>query len=103
MIKIGRKWATLAPPGQETDDWGYLRCRVDLETLIADGGDYQSPGQCWRTKEEYDLHYKAGRLWDDIRRFFGITYSVPAHLEVDDLEHILNTLKGEDAPCPNSP
>lgn len=40
--KVGRKWITLP-----------YRMRCDKETLVVDGGDYQSPGRCYRSAEEY--------------------------------------------------
>lgn len=45
--KIGRKWARIG------------RARVDLDTLVVDGGIYLSPGRCYEDRAAYEA--KAAR------------------------------------------
>lgn len=50
---VGRKWAKLS---------GY-HPRVNLEDMYLDGGNYSSPGACWRSKEEYEAEVKRKAVW----------------------------------------
>jgi len=66
--KIGRKWAQLS---------GCRKERVDIETLRVDGGKYNSPGQCYLTKEDYDNQIKLEDAWRrfiirEIQKFLGL-------------------------------
>jgi hypothetical protein len=54
--KIGRKWATISSGAD----------RIDRETLVADGGQYISPGRCYLSQQAYE---DAKRLSDDWRAF----------------------------------
>jgi hypothetical protein len=56
--KIGRIWATLA---------GY-EGRIDMGTLIVDGGEYMSPATCYLSEEDYRKKIAKTELWDKIRR-----------------------------------
>ena len=52
VTKVGRVWAYL--------DNG---CRIDPQTLLADRGNYISPGRAWRSKKEYDASVAKDKLW----------------------------------------
>ena len=52
VTKVGRKWATLD-----------TRHRVDIETLIVDGGNYNSPGKCYLTEAEYRQKIELQTTW----------------------------------------
>jgi hypothetical protein len=52
--KIGRKWAQVD-----------YRLRIDVQTLIADGGDYSSPGRCYLSREEYEAELARRDAWRD--------------------------------------
>lgn len=43
VVKVGRKWAYING-----------RRRIHIESLVVDGGDYQSPGCCYLSKEEHE-------------------------------------------------
>lgn|SRR5262245_22715503 len=62
VTRLGRKWAYLD---------GNERCRIDIETLTVDGGEYISPGRCYLSREEYEaervLYSAWGRLQRDLR------------------------------------
>ncbi len=58
--KVGRKWITLP-----------YRMRCDKETLIVDGGDYQSPGRCYRSAEEYYESKHLSRIQYALQKWFG--------------------------------
>ena len=52
VTKIGHKWATL--------ENGH---RIDLKTMIANGGNYSSPGRCYLSHEDYDRLSRARDAW----------------------------------------
>ncbi len=94
--KVGRKWATVS-----RTTWGSnMEQRIDFRdpSMPADSGGYSSPGRCWRTKEEYQLYQQRLALWGEIRAYFAgsYAYQVPAHLDGDDLESILQALMGSE-------
>lgn len=51
--KVGRIWAHLNE-----------RNRIDKQTLIADGGEYSSPGRCYLSKAEYDEYIERVTTWN---------------------------------------
>lgn len=68
------------------------RLRVDKETLIADGGKYDSPGRCYTSKEEYDLHVKTMERWKDFKNMLaGVCYH--DNLTLEDIEAMIVILK----------
>ena len=56
VTKVGRKWATLSN-----------NYRIDLQTWIADGAGYVSPGSCYASKEEYEEDVKLFVDWSNLR------------------------------------
>lgn len=58
ITTVGRKWAT----------FDALRRRVDVETLKVDGGNYDSPGRCYQSREEYEEKVALQIAWDTLRR-----------------------------------
>lgn len=57
VTKVGRKWAQLNN-----------HYRIDIETLIADGGGYMSPGCCYVNKDIYDREVVLKKEWNDMKR-----------------------------------
>lgn len=55
--KIGRKWIQLSNSH-----------RVDKDTLIADGGNYNSPGRCYLDAEIYMKEQSRVVAWSDFKR-----------------------------------
>ena len=55
--KIGRKWIQLSNSH-----------RVDKDTLIADGGNYSSPGRCYIDAEVYTKEQLRAAAWRDFKR-----------------------------------
>ena len=56
VTKVGRKWATLN-----------TRHRVNIETLIVDGGNYNSPGKCYLTEAEYRQKIELETTWEKLK------------------------------------
>jgi hypothetical protein len=44
VAAVGRKWATVE---------GVFRGRIDLATMLADAGQYSSPGKCYLSEEDW--------------------------------------------------
>ena len=76
ITKIGRKWLTVG-----------RNLRVDKETLIADGGEYASPGGCYLSEADYydakNLDHQWAQLLHDIPR-----YTRPAHITIDQIKQV---------------
>lgn len=75
--------------------WLYFlnrRLRVDKEMLIADGGNYSSPGQCYVSVEEYDLHVKTRDRWQDFKNMMACAY-YHDNLKLEDIEALIEILK----------
>lgn len=75
--------------------WIYFlnrRLRVDKETLIADGGNYLSPGRCYANVEEYDLHVKTMERWNDFKNMMACAY-YRDNLTLEDIETLIEILK----------
>ena len=70
MTKIGRKWAAL-------DNYE----RIDVNTLIADGGKYSSPGRCYITREAFEAEQALEEAWHDFQR--RVSYVVPPGMTVE--------------------
>ena len=84
VVKVGRVWATL--------DTGK---RISLTTLLADGGDYSSPGRCYTSKEEHDLIRETAIQWKFFRNKIRDFYSAPAGITPDDIDKATKLLKLE--------
>lgn len=57
VLRVGRKWADIG-----------RRLRIDVESLIVDGGDYSSPGRCYTSKEEYERIRNRALAWNKFTR-----------------------------------
>lgn len=71
VSKVGRKWAQL--------DNGH---RIDVDTLVADGGEYTSPGRCYLNRELYEQESAVLSEW---KRLKDDMHSQPKNLSVDDI------------------
>lgn len=57
ITKVGRKWAQL-----DNDK------RIDLETLVADAGQYSPSGCCYLSREEYEQAEALAKAWSNLKR-----------------------------------
>lgn len=62
--KIGKVWITL--------QYG-MRC--NKSTLVVDGGGYRSPGQCYRTAEEWEDETHLRKTREALNHWFDAGYS----------------------------
>lgn len=70
--KIGRKWATLSN-----------RHRIDIETLVVDGGEYSSPGRCYLSKDEYEAESALQSTWNSFKREIERQSRIPGGVTVE--------------------
>lgn len=74
--KCGRKWITL--------DNGR---RVAVESLVAEGGGYMSPGLCFLDKESWQAEQTLMAAWDAFRKTVYVTQR-PTGLTIEQLEQV---------------
>ncbi len=79
--RVGRKWAQL--------DSHY---KIDIVTLVADGGQYASPGRCWLNKEAWEAEAKRDETWWKLRRKVEYGWHAPPHLSIEQIEQMIATL-----------
>lgn len=59
--KVGRKWAEISAGAP----------RIDIESLVADGGQYTSPGRCYLSEVAYDEIVSLTKAWRDFAQRIG--------------------------------
>lgn len=71
--KVGRTWAQLSN-----------RFRIDKNTLIADGGEYISPGRCYLSEVAYIQYVNLIAAWNALTS--DLRYSRPEGVTIEDIE-----------------
>ena len=84
VTKIGRKWAQIANAERPT----YAEPRIDVETLVCDGGNFTSPGRCYRSKDEYEAIVNLDSAWQQLQGAVRDAWHRPAHLTLADILQI---------------
>lgn len=79
--KIGRKWIQMSN-----------RYRMDRENMLADGGNYSSPGAYYLSEEHYKEQKKLRAAWDILQGKISHTYAFPEHLTMDDVLNIFHKI-----------
>lgn len=79
--KIGRVWATVnnAP-------------RVSLNTLMVDGGGYDSPGRCHLSRDVWEAERKRQIAWSPLRRKIMEQYDAPKDFDPISVDAIAKLL-----------
>lgn len=80
ITSVGRKWAGIDRPDT----------RVDIHSLVADGGEYSSPGRCYLSREDYEREYILRREWEWLKRMFPAR--PPAHITPDAIQLIASVI-----------
>lgn len=73
--KIGRKWAHIGSAG-----------RVNLETLVVDGGVHSSPGRCWLNREAWEAETRRQDAWRRLRSAIDRQWQAPDGLSLEQIE-----------------
>ena len=82
--KIGRKWAQISN--------GY---RIGVETWMADGGQYMSPGSCWESEEAWKSEAERRNAWAQFRDVVDRSYSAPDSLTRQQIEELTRLLTAD--------
>lgn len=82
VTKLGRKWATL--------DSGVYR--IDINTLIADGRQFSSPGRCWLSRELYEAEERRTAAWERLRSWVDRQWTTPKGLDTEQIETAFNLI-----------
>ena len=83
VTKVGRKWVYINE-----------HQRFDPQTKLIDGGNYQSPGRVYLSRDEYDETVTRANAWRDLRSEVQYLYSAPNHLTTERIQAILAEIKG---------
>ena len=78
IAKVGRVWAAME---------GWLKLRISLNDLSADGYGYSSPGRCYFSREEYETELALAAAWGSLRRKVNEGWLAPAGVTVEAIEH----------------
>lgn len=81
VVTVGRKWANLSN-----------RYRIDIQTLFGDGGQYNSPGRCYLSREEYESKARLEKSWDTLHRAIRDRWSVPAGVTEETIHKVMDLL-----------
>ena len=82
VTRIGRKWATLSRYE-----------RVDMETLVVDGGDFMSPGQCYLSEADYLNEVAVNKAWSRLEGAIRYRFSPPAGITIEDIRQATELLR----------
>ena len=94
ITKVGRKWAGINHVHNgEVSSWNFGR--IDMETMLVDGGQYCSPAACYLSKEEYEHMVFVGEKYDKIYRFFNHRHIKPDSLDEAAVDKILEIIGAE--------
>lgn len=77
IASIGRKWVNFK---------GYYT-RADKDTLIADGGQYSSPGRYYLSEKDWEDERELHAEWNKLRNNFG-GYQPPENLTLEKIRQI---------------
>jgi hypothetical protein len=73
VLKVGRKWAPL--------DNGH---RISVDTLVADGGELSTPGNCYHSQETYRGLVARAVEWTRLRADMQFS-TPPDSVSIDDI------------------
>lgn len=84
VVKVGRKWATLQRPDARP---GSEQWRADAATLEMESNNigYGTPGQIYRSEEEFVAERDAQRAWTDLRRALDAKHFTPEGVSAQDI------------------
>lgn len=74
VVKVGRKWATISN-----------NYRIAIDNLVADGGIYSPPGQCYPSQAAYEAELALNAAWHKFRRSLDLR-AVPNGVTIDNIE-----------------
>jgi len=71
---VGRKWAEIS---------GVKRCRISVDTLVADAAGFSSPGRCYLSQEDWLAEEGPKVAWQSLRS--QMTIACPAGVTLEDI------------------
>ena len=85
VTKVGRKWAGFRRPSAlSLRDEG----RFDISTFAVDGGGFSSPGNIYRSEDDYREFLNMERRWSNVARGLRSIYRRPKHITSADMDKI---------------
>lgn len=85
IAKVGRKWLSI-------EESHHSNLRLAVDSLLADGRGYSSPGKAYVTQQAYLDEKSRSTAWDDLRALTDRQYRVPDHLSTDDIRSAIAKL-----------
>ena len=73
--KVGRKWATISN-----------HQRIGVDDLVADGGQYSSPGRCYLSRVEYEAETRAEAAWRSLCKAIDQGWNPPQGVGAAEIE-----------------
>lgn len=89
ITAVGRKWISL--------DDGYYRFEKADATMRIDGGNYMSPGRCYRSQEAWQVETALKAAWKKFREdIIYETNVAPSGMTLERIEEARRILFGEE-------
>lgn len=82
VLKVGRKWA-------ELDN----NKRIDIQTWVADGGQFSPPGACYASRAEYEQEQALANAWFKFRQDVQLQSASVEGVTVEDIQRARELLK----------
>lgn len=84
ILKAGRSWLTIK------------NGRINKDTLLMDGGQGDSPGQCYLSEQAYNAYVRLTTDWYEFRHKIFNLHVVPDGVTVEMIEQVRAMLFGKE-------
>lgn len=88
VTKIGHKWLTVSQEG-----YPLITERVAISDMHLDGGQYNSPGRAYLSKEVYVVEQVLNATWDKLHKYVRDNYRVPDNVSLAQITAAIEALK----------
>lgn len=93
VTAVGRKWVTFKD-GSVVERFALADPRMEI-----DGGDYQSPGRCYLSKDAYESEQALGRRWNELVKWVERhKWPPPSGMTVERIDQAIAVLQWQDLP-----